>query len=323
MKDKPRYSRVSDIIDLATFMASRIQGISIQDIIERYNVSRRTAERMRDSLLNIFPQIIEIDTSGREKYWGFSDYSVKELIYFTSNEIANLEQLKRRTTNNETKNYLEKTIEKLKTLSSKHLNSLESNVELIMQSEGYALRQMPQYKISNETLITIRNAIKDSKIVKGIYHDKERYIEPLGLVYGEKIYLVAREKAKGDDIYNYLLHKFSNLEITDKSFDRKDFNLQEYNSKSFGVYHGEMLRVQLLFDKEIANEVLHYNFHPSQKIKQNEDGTVTVKFCASGDLSIMWHIFKWGTSVKILSPQKLKKEYVKMLKSILDKNTKK
>ena len=55
-ENKPRYSRVSDIIDLATFMASKIQGITIKDIIERYNVSRRTAERMRDSLLNIFPQ---------------------------------------------------------------------------------------------------------------------------------------------------------------------------------------------------------------------------------------------------------------------------
>lgn len=44
MGDKPRYSRVSDIIDLATFMSSRPLGITLNDIIERYNVSRRTAE---------------------------------------------------------------------------------------------------------------------------------------------------------------------------------------------------------------------------------------------------------------------------------------
>ena len=323
MEDKPRYSRVSDIIDLATFMASKIQGITINDIIERYHVSRRTAERMRDSLLNIFPQIIEIETDEKHKHWGFSDYSIKELIHFSSNEIANLEQLKRRTTNKETQEHLEKTIAKLKTLSTKHLNSVENNVEMIMQSEGYALRQMPQYKISNETLITIREAIKNSKVVKGTYHNKERFIESLGLIYGEKIYLVAREKAKGNDIYNYLLHKFSDLSLTDKTFDRKDFNLEEYNKQSFGVYHGEILNVKLLFDKEIAEEVLNYNFHPTQKVKQNEDGTVTVKFCASGDLSIMWHIFKWGTSVKILAPASLKKEYTKMLKDILEKNSKK
>ena len=48
--DKPRYSRVSDILDLAIFMSSKIQGVTVNEISERYNVSRRTAERMRDSL---------------------------------------------------------------------------------------------------------------------------------------------------------------------------------------------------------------------------------------------------------------------------------
>ena len=56
MSDKPRYSRISDILDLAIFMSSKIQGVTISEIAERYNVSRRTAERMRDSLTCIFPQ---------------------------------------------------------------------------------------------------------------------------------------------------------------------------------------------------------------------------------------------------------------------------
>ena len=63
MQDKPRYSRVSDILDLAIFMQSKSLGITISDIMERYNVSRRTAERMRDSLLNIFSSIDEISFS--------------------------------------------------------------------------------------------------------------------------------------------------------------------------------------------------------------------------------------------------------------------
>ena len=61
MEDKPRYSRVSDILDLAVYMSSKVQGITISDIMSMYNVSRRTAERMRDSLLNIFPDIEEFE----------------------------------------------------------------------------------------------------------------------------------------------------------------------------------------------------------------------------------------------------------------------
>lgn len=318
MEDKPRYSRVSDILDLAVFMSSKVQGVTIKDISDRYNVSRRTAERMRDSLTCIFPQIDEIETDDNQKHWGFINYSISNLISFTPKELANIEQYQRRTTNKELKEELSKTVEKIKTLSRKNINSVENNIELIMQTEGYAIRQMPQYKISLETLNIIREAVQHSKMVEGIYHSKKRVIEPLGMIYGEKIYLVAREKAKGNEIYNYLLHKFENLILTDKIFDRRDFNLQEYTNLSFGVYHGEILDVKLSFSPELAKDASQYNFHPTQKITFEKNGSLTVTFKASGSKEIIWHVFKWGAGCKILAPKSLQEEYKKYLTDCLN-----
>lgn len=317
-EDKPRYSRVSDILDLAIFMSSKKQGVTIKDIQERYNVSRRTAERMRDSLTCIFPQVDEIETNDTQKHWGFIDYSIKELVSFSSKEIANIEQLQRRTTNKEMKEELGRTVEKIKSLNRKNLNSVENNIELILQTEGYAIRQMPKYKIDINTLEVIREAIQKSLCVTGIYHDKERLVEPLGMIYGEKIYLIAREKAKGDDIYTFLLHKFENVKLTDKEFDKQGFNLQEYTNLSFGIYHGEILDVKLSFDKEVAEDAMKYNFHPTQKVKLEEDGTVTVKFKASGSREIIWHVFKWGKHCKILAPKSLKNDYKTYLEESLN-----
>lgn len=318
MSDKPRYSRISDILDLAIFMSSKIQGVTISEIAERYNVSRRTAERMRDSLTCIFPSVDEIETDDNQKHWGFINYSISNLISFTPKEIANIEQLQRRTTNKEMKEELGKTIEKLKSLNKKHSLPLENNIELYMQTEGYAVRQMPQYKISLEALEVIREAVQHSKMVTGIYHNKERLIEPLGMIYGEKIYLVAREKAKGDGIYNYLLHKFENLKLTDKTFDKGNFDLQEYTNLSFGVYHGEILEVELLFSQELAQEASQFNFHPTQSSKWNNDGTYTVNFKASGSKEIIWHVFKWGCGCKIIAPKSLQDECREYLKENLD-----
>ena len=317
MENKPRYSRISDILDLAIFMSSKIQGVTLSDITERYNVSRRTAERMRDSLTNIFPQIDEIEVNDNQKHWGFTNYSINQLISFSSKELANIEQLQRRTTNKEMKEELGKTIEKIKSLNRKNINSLENNIELILQTEGYAVRQMPQYKIDLSTLDTIREAIQKSFIVTGTYHEKERLLEPLGLVYGEKIYLIAREKAKGDGIYNYLLHKFENLKLGEKTFNRGNFNLQTYTNQSFGVYQGEILDVKLLFTQELAKDASQYDFHPTQKGKWNEDGTYTVNFKASGSREIIWHVFKWGDGCKILAPKTLKEQYKEYLKNNL------
>ena len=313
MNDKPRYSRVSDILDLAIFMSSKMQGVTISEIAERYNVSRRTAERMRDSLICIFPQVDEIESDDNQKHWGFINYSISQLVNFTPKELANIEQLQRRTTKHEMKEELGKTLEKLKTINRKNMTSIESNIELFLQTEGYAVRQMPQYKINIQTIEIIRNALQQSRMVEGIYHDKKRLIEPLGMIYGEKIYLVAREKAKGEGIYNYLLNKFIDLKLTDKTFDKGDFNLQEYTNQSFGVYHGEILDVKLSFTPKIAKEAKEFNFHPTQKIKEEKDGSLTVTFKASGDKEIMWHVFRWGADCKIISPKSLKEEYKKYL----------
>ena len=313
MEDKPRYSRVSDILDLAIYMSSKPLGVTINEIAERYNVSRRTAERMRDSITNIFSQVDEIETDDAQKHWGFINYSISQLVSFNPKEIANIEQYQRRTTNKELKQELLQTVEKLKALNHKNTISAEKSIELIMQTEGYAVRQMPQYKISLETLEIIRNAVQNSKIVEGVYHGKKRTIEPLGMIYGTKIYLVAREKAKGKDIYTYLLHKFEKLKLTDKTFDKGDFDLQEYTNQSFGVYHGEILDVELSFSKDLKEEASQYNFHPTQKIKEEKDGTLTVTFKASGDKEIMWHIFKWGAGCKIVAPKSLQKEYKEYL----------
>lgn len=316
--DKPRYSRVTDIIDLAIFMQSKLLGITINDIMERYAVSRRTAERMRDSLLNILPQIEEIETNDNLKHWGFVNFSLSSVISFNSKEIGNIEQLQRRTTNKEMKKELQQTVDKLKAFSRKNINSLETNIELYMQTEGYAVRQTPQYNIDLKVLDVIRHALQMNTEVCGIYHDKKRVLEPLGLIYGAKIYLVAKEKFKGDGIYNYLLHKFSNLENTDKSFDRGDFNLQEYTNRSFGVYQGEIMHVELLFSKDVAEDAQKYNFHPTQKIVQNPDGSVSVEFDAGGELEIIWHVFKWGENCKIIQPQSLANKYKNYLQKVIE-----
>jgi len=316
MEDKPRYSKVSDAIALILLMQSKFNGISLSDIQEELNVSRRTAERMRDCLLNVLPQIEELDSDDRCKRWGFRNYSLPQLVSFTPSEIATLENLKQNC-NKVADVDLKSVITKIKALNNKKLDTIENEIEFILHSEGMAVTQKPNYKINLDSISVIRQAIKDNVKISGEYNGKKKLLSPLGLIYGEKVYLVAREENKGMDEYNYLLHKLSNLRLTTESFDPMNFNLQEFSKKSFGVYQNKLMNVELLFSKEKSEDVLNYNFHPTQKIKENEDDTITVKFKASGELEILWHIFKWGNSVKIVAPKELKKLYKEYLENVL------
>ena len=318
MEDKPRYSRISDILQLLVLMQANPLGVTIQEIQQEFHVSRRTAERMRESITNIFPQIDELESNDRVKHWGFTGGYLNEIIVFTPEELANLEKLKEKQIFEDKAKLLDSTINKIKALSRKSYNKIENVLEILLQTEGYAVHQMPKHNIDNKVLDIIREAMKSNKKITATYSNKNKTISPYGLVYGEKIYLIAREEEKGPDPYNYLLHKFKDVKLTDQTFDKGDFNLKEFSEKSFGVYQGNVQEVKLQFEKETADEVLSYHFHPTQKVKQNDDGTVNVKFKASGDYEILWHLFKWGTSVKIISPKSLKNKYIDMLENILD-----
>ena len=316
MDDKPRYSRVTDIIELIILMQSKVAGVSLNDIQEEFDVSRRTAERMRDSVLNLLPQVGEIPTDSRVKRWGFINYSMNELVSFSKDEIATLEKLKQNC-DKISKKDLSTITNKIKTLNQKKLNSLEQEIEFILNCEGYAVKQSPNYKIDLDSISTIREAIRGSFKLSGKYNDKDKILSPLGLLFGEKIYLVAIEDNKGGEPFTYLLHRFQNLKLTNKKFDSNGFDLREFAKKSFGVFQGEIYNVKLNFDATAAEDASNYNFHPSQKGKWEKDGSYTVTFKASGDKHIIWNLFKWGATVKIIAPKELKKKYKEYLQKVL------
>lgn len=323
MADDIRYSRLMDIIDMVVLMQSKTLGITLKDIQNELGCSRKTAERIRDAIVMAFNQVDEIETMGKEKHWGFisRDY-LNEVISFTPDEIATLESLKDGLQYEDKKKIVSRVVSKLKAHSRKQHTKVEDAIELIMKSEGVAVSQKPSYNIDLEMLDVIRKAIKENKKIRCKYNAKydgevrEKVLSPYGIIYGSNVYLVGVE---GDykSPYVYLLHRFSDVEITYDTFDKGDFDIKAFANKSFGVYQNEIMKVELLFSKEVADDVLHFNFHPTQKVKENEDGTVTVKFKASGPYEIIWHVFKWGEFVKIVSPKSLRKDYIELLEKCL------
>ena len=315
-EEQARYPKLGKILNLLIKMQSRYSGITLKDIQEELEVSRRSAERLRDVLLWEIPSIVELETLGREKHWGFSRSShLREIISFTKDEIAELESLKGNTALENKQKTLNSVIEKLKALSKNDSAKIDDAIEILLKTEGFAVSQRPSYKIDVEILDKIRQAIKENLKINCNYRGKKKTLSPYGIIYGANVFLIAKE---GDwpKYYVYRLHRVKDIELTDKTFEKDDFDIKEYANRSFGVYQNEIIKVELLFSKEVAEDAQNYSFHPTQKVRVNDDGTVYVKFKASGDLEILWHLFRWGSGVKILSPKSLKKEYVEMLDDV-------
>jgi len=312
-----RLIKTEQIIELAMMFQNSFSGLCIDDIQEHFECSRRSAERMKGILFDLFPDKIEpVNRNDKKKYWRFAKGTMNTLIKFTTDDFANLEYLKN-LSNDETRvKQLDEVIAKIKALTpQKNLRALDTDIEAIMESEGFSVRQYSRVKADAKVLEKIRSAMLSFKKVKFDYN-KEVTAEPYGIIAGDKYYLLAKNNKR---LKLYKFNKIKDLEILDEYFEKdENFNLKEYCDNSFGIYQEEPLNVVLEFDKSVKEDVINYHFHPTQKIKELENGNIEVKFKSGGKLAMCYEFFKWGGNLKIKKPVELKEYYQDYLQYVID-----
>ena len=319
-----RLNKTEQIIELAMMFQNSYCGLCIEDIEHHFDCSRRSAERMKALLFDLFPEKVEeVPTSEKKKRWRFVKGAMNALISFTADDFANLEYLKGLSNDDNKRKELDELIAKIKALTpQKNLQSLDTDVSAIMESEGFAVRQYSGVNIEPKILEELRTSmlafkkIQFNYLVKG--EIKTITLNPYGLVIADKYYLVGYNEYVGD-LRQYRVDKISNLTILDEYFEKDEkFSLTEYSNNSFGVYQEKPIDIVLEFDKSVANDVLNYHFHPIQKIKQLKNENVQVEFTSGGTYAICQELFKWGCSVKIQKPVELKNYYKQYLSDVLN-----
>ena len=311
------YEKTEQLLDLAIWMQSSREGVSLKDIMNRFSVSKRTADRMRDLILLRFPQAVEANSDTREKRWYIPQGTLRDIIQFNANELSCLNIAKealQKSHLHEKANELDGIIHKIKaSIKSDTFRKIEPDAEELMRAEGIACRPGPKIKIDEAILNPIREAILSCHQIRITYQNKHtkktshNTLNPLGFLYGDRNhYLVAiHSDGFGNSVpHNFILLNVKDVKVLSDTFVYPvDFSLQKYAEQSFGAFQEEPIDVEWLFDKEVADEASHYIFHPSQTSKKNRDGTLTVKFRTGGRLEMDWHLYTWGEHVKVISPK--------------------
>ena len=86
-----------------------------------------------------------------------------------------------------------------------------------------------------------------------------------------------------DDPRLWCLDRVREARALEETFERNtEFDLRSYAEPSFGTFQENPVEVVLRFDTDAAYDAGNFLFHPSQTCDWNEDGTITVRFCAGG-----------------------------------------
>jgi predicted DNA-binding transcriptional regulator YafY len=309
-----RHDKAALVIEMARRMAASAEGVTLDEISREAGVGRRSAERLRDAVLALFPQTEEVSDPPNKRWrirGGLSAFeqapTTEELV-----ELNKAAQGLRATGEPGRAAALEGLERKLKSaMRSTTLNRLAPDLEALVRAETIAVQAGPRPSADEAVLAEIRQAILAGQPLGFIYsrpgaEARRRSVAPCGVMFGRANYLVAADRESGR-IQTFRLDRMSAVKAeAGVATPPRDFDLQVFASQSFGIYQDEIEDVVLRVTPEGAAEARAWRWHPTQTVEEQADGGVVVRFRASGMRELAWHLFSWGDQVAIVAPQRLK-----------------
>jgi predicted DNA-binding transcriptional regulator YafY len=324
-----RYETASLMLRLALDLMAPGYGLTLAEIQRRYKLSRSTALRML-STLESWPEI-EFKYPGpqegddpRVKRWQIVGANLRDFSAPTPAELAALNRaaeafkdagLPRERT------ALASLSRKVAALASGTGIKTASDLEDQLQVRGLLMRPGPRLDSDADTIDTLDAALSTRKQVEILYRSAGnkkatlRTLCPFGILSGRWAYLVAFDpefagKAIATErLKTYRIDRIESLELLLTPYERPNSpTLAEYAQRSFGVYQDrdEPSEIVWRFSPEVADEAERFQFHPTQLLEREEDGSLIVRFRAGGLREMVQHLFTWRGDVEVIAPEALR-----------------
>ena len=323
-----RHEKAAMLLRLARALAGSAEGLTLDEMGRAVGADRRTVERMRDALWELFPEMEAIPDPPTKRFRipagldGFLNAPTADEFAALGAAAGELEAQGAGVR-----------AAALRTLDKKVLAALRAparrriapDLEALLQAEAIAVQAGPRPSEDPLTLGAVREAIKAGAMLRFAYAGgstpgRPREVTPYGLLFGRANYLVAAEGAGGDraEPRNWRLDRLSAVEVLDRPAMRPaGFSLQAYADRSFGIYQDAQEDVVLRFSPAAAESALRWRFHVGQTTERSADGGVVVRFRVSGMRELAWHLVTWGSDVAVLAPDRLRRVLVEELEAAL------
>jgi predicted DNA-binding transcriptional regulator YafY len=313
------FTKAMDLLRLATMAAARRDGVTIEDVQRRFEVSWRTAQRMLRALERQFGVVTTDIGEDRRWRWKLSQEAVRGLLSLEAEELAALdlaiEALRGQGASVEALTSLR---EKVGALTQRGRGPhLEPDHEALLEAQGIAVRPGPRPFDDPKVTKSVTEAIKAGRCLDVLFRrpgqPRARWITlaPLGILVGLRRYLVAT--FPGEEAARARLHRFDRIRKAAPSEQGivrpAGFDLHRFARRSFGMYQDEREFGEVVwrFLPKAALAARDFEFHPDQVQERRKDGSLVVRFKASGHLEMCWYLYAWGDGVEVLAPEALRR----------------
>ena len=305
-----RFEKTRSILELARALASSAEGLTLDEMCEVAQCGRRTVERMRDTIREVFPQLEETLDHPKKRFKipngldGFFQEPTPGELSDLGIAITELNEIgaKGRALSLTGLNH------KIRAAMKKRRLATETDVEALMRAGLIAVQAGPRPVEDVNVLTTLREALLKGKVLRFVYHGgskpgASRDVVPFGILFGRQNYLIAAD-ANTVKPKHWRLDRIENLTCLEQACaPPPDFDLAAFANSSFGFFQTDPHDVVLHVLKGGMEDFANYRFHANQTIEDHpESGGQIVRFRASGMLELAWHLFTWTNKIEIVEP---------------------
>lgn len=313
------FVKARDLLRLADMAAARHGGVTLTEVAAEFGIDHRSAQRMTRALEDVFPDV-EIRTDpDRRRRWRLRDAGLGRFQAIGDSELAALE-MSRRSAERDGRIVDAQALARLRdrllaAMPVPHARRAEADAEAMLEAQGYAARPGPRVQAAPGIPEIIAEALKGPFLLEILYRSRRepapapRIVAPHGLLIGLRRYLIARQEERGPELRHFRVDRIASARLLAQSFCvDPDFDIATHAARAFGSFHdpSEYGEVIWRFAPHAAETAREFAFHPTQSVKEEPDGALTVRFHASGWLEMAWHLYIWGNAVEVLAPDSLR-----------------
>lgn len=162
------------------------------------------------------------------------------------------------------------------------------------------------------TLDTLTEAITDRKSCRVVYisfHDQKQItltVNPLRLTFIRRAWYLLGWSVKHKQVRTFKVGRIKRLTVLEKSFKPPQVDLESPFGQAWSMIpEGRLYDIRLRFDPMVAGNVAEVQWHPSQQVQWQADGSLEMTVQVDGLGEIAWWILGYGDKVRVIEPQEL------------------
>lgn len=313
-------SRISRVLQIVTALQSD-QSNRVDDLAKLFNVSRRTILRDLKELRAIAVPC-RYDAKAR-RYRIESDFFLPS-IDLNLEEVLSLLLLARKVSNEIQLPFTRSVLLAALKIENNLPLKVRQYCRTVLQSISIRKKPHVRQALDDATFSRLQRAISRSQLVEIRYDSPSEgtnisiTLRPYHLVYAEYMWHVIAYSSFHSSVRVFRLCGIKEPVVLDKHFSKPEFDVKDYFGRAWSMRpEGRLYNIKLWFVREVAKDVAEVEWHSTQKVTFEDDGSAIVEFRVDGLNEITWWILSYGDRVQVLAPKTLRGRIVTMAQGIV------